>query len=80
MNKRDGGKDVKRLEEESKLITGNCIVSAGMVAYSGPSLLNIDLQWKNCGKANSHKSYIRNQYENILGVTVVIQHRNIRDT
>ena len=56
MNKRDGGKDVKRLEEESKLITGNCIVSAGMVAYSGPSLLNIDLQWKNCGKANSHKS------------------------
>ena len=30
------GKDVKRLEEESTLITGNCVVSAGMVAYSGP--------------------------------------------
>ena len=30
------GKDVKRLKEESVLIAGNCIVGAGMIAYSGP--------------------------------------------
>lgn len=28
--------DVKRLEEDSKKIAGNCAVSAGMIAYSGP--------------------------------------------
>ena len=29
-------KDVKKLIEDSNLIAGNCAVSAGMIAYSGP--------------------------------------------
>ena len=29
-------KDVKRLKEDSTLIAGNCVIGAGMIAYSGP--------------------------------------------
>ena len=74
-------KDVKKLQEESKLIAGNCAVSAGMIAYSGPFTAEyrtrMEKLWENKLQEVELEHSDGVNMRNFMGVPVVIQGWNI---